>query len=85
MRLCLAILLILPSSLDQARENRTVLLAAHRAGRAEVLDPITLLCLGSIKVLPQANGVTSDRTGVLFLREGLAPEFQGCCALYAAI
>ncbi len=83
MRLCLAILLILPSSLDQARENRTVLLAAHRAGRAEVLDPITLLCLGSIKVLPQANGVTSDRTGVLFLREGLAPEFQGCCALYA--
>lgn len=83
MRLCLAILLILPSSLDQARENRTVLLAAHRAGRVEVLDPITLLSLGSIKVLPQANGVTSDRTGVLFLREGLAPEFQGCCALYA--
>jgi len=80
---CLAILLILPFSLDQAREYRTVLLAAHRAGRVEVLDPITLLPLGSIKVLPQANGVTSDRAGVLFLREGLAPEFQGCCALYA--
>jgi WD40 repeat protein len=83
MSFCLAILLILPSSLDQAREYRTVLLAAHRAGRVEVLDPITLLSLGSIKVLPQAGGVTSDRTGVLFLREGLAPEFQGCCALYA--
>lgn len=83
MRFCLAILLLLPSSVDQAREYRTVLLAAHRAGRVEVLDPITLLSLGSIKVLPQANGVTSDRTGVLFLREGLAPEFQGCCALYA--
>jgi hypothetical protein len=80
---CLAILLILPFSLDQAREYRAVLLAAHRAGRVEVLDPITLLPLGSIKVLPLANGVTSDRTGVLFLREGLAPDFQGCCALYA--
>jgi hypothetical protein len=79
----LAILLILPSSLDQAREYRTVLLGAHRAGRVEVLDPITLLSLGSIKVLPQANGVTSGRTGVLFLPEGLAPDFQNCCALYA--
>jgi len=80
---CLAILLILPSSLDQARKYRTVVLAAHRSGGVEVLDPITLQSLGSIKVLPQANGVTSDHTGVLFLREGLAPEFQGCCALYA--
>jgi hypothetical protein len=49
----------------------------------EVLDPVTLQSLGSIKVLPQANGVTSDRPGFLFLREGLTPEFQGCCALYA--
>ena len=80
---CLAILLILPSSLDQAREYQTVLLAAHRSGRVEVLDPITLQSLGSIKVLPQANGITSDRTGILFLQEGLAPKFQGCCALYA--
>jgi hypothetical protein len=80
---CLALLLILPSSLDQAREYRTVLLAAHRSGRVEVLDPTTLQSLGSIKVLPQANGITSDRTGVLFLQEGLAPEFQGCCTLYA--
>jgi len=83
MRFCLAILLILPSYPDRARENRTVLLAAHRAGRVEVLDPITLLTLGSIRVLPLANGVTSDRTGVMFLPEGLAPEFEGCCALYA--
>ena len=83
MRFCVAILLILPPCLGQTRENRTVLLAAHRAGSVEVLDPITLLSLGSIKVLPLANGVTSDRTGVLFLREGIAPEFEGCCALYA--
>lgn len=80
---CLAVLLILPSSLDRARENRTVLLAAHREGSVEILDPITLQSLGSIKVLPLAEGVTSDRTGILFLREGIAPEFQGCCALYS--
>jgi hypothetical protein len=81
-RSCLAILFILPFVLGQAHD-RTVLLAAHRAGWVEVLDAVTLQSLGSIKVLPQANGVTSDRTGFLFLREGLAPEFQGCCALYA--
>lgn len=82
-RFCLTILLILSPSVDQARDYRTVLLAARRAGEVEVLDPVTLQSLGSIKVLPQANGVTADSTGVLFLREGLAPEFQGCCALYA--
>ena len=82
MRFCLAILCILPSFVVQAQE-RTVLLAAHRAGCVEVLDPVTLQSLGSIKVLPQTDGVTTDRTGVLFLREGLAPDFQGCCALYA--
>jgi WD40 repeat protein len=82
-RSCLAILLILPPFVGQAHDYRTVLLAAHREGLVEVLDPVTLQSLGSIKVLPQTNGVVSDRTGVLFLREGLAPEFQGCCALYA--
>jgi hypothetical protein len=81
-RLCAAILLILPFVVGQSH-NQTVLFAAHRAGRVEVLDPITLQSLGSMKVLPQANGVRSDRTGVLFLRERLAPEFKGCCALYA--
>jgi hypothetical protein len=82
-RLCAAILLILPVVVFGQTRPQTVLLAAHRAGSVEVLDPITLQSLGSIKVLPQTNGVTSDRTGVLFLLEGIAPEFQGCCALYA--
>jgi hypothetical protein len=81
-RLGLAILFILPFVVGPTHD-RTVLLAAHRAGRVELLDPITLESLGSIKVLPQANGITSNRTGVLFLLDGLAPEFQGCCALYA--
>jgi hypothetical protein len=81
-RLCAAILLLLTSVVGQAHDQ-TVLLAAHRSGRVEVLDPMTLQSLGSLKVLPQANGITSDRTGVLFLQEGLAPEFQSCCALYA--
>lgn len=76
------LLLILPFVVGQAHDQ-TVLLAAHRAGGVEVLDPNTLEPVGSIKVLPQANGLTSDNTGVLFLREGLAPEFEGCCALYA--
>ena len=63
--------------------DQTVLLAAHRAGRVEVLDPITLQSLASIKVLPQANGIASNRAGILFLLDGLAPEFHGCCALIA--
>lgn len=81
-RLCAALLLVVPVVLGETRPQ-TVLLAAHREGKVEVLDPITLQSLGSIKVLPQADGVTSDRSGILFLREGIAPEFQGCCALYA--
>jgi len=63
--------------------NRTVLLAAHRAGRIEVLNPITLQSLGSIKALPLASAVTSDDRGILFLSDGIGPEFKGCCALYA--
>jgi hypothetical protein len=81
-RILAAILLVLPFVVGQAHDQ-TVLLAARRAGGVDVLDPNTLETLGSIKVLPQANGLTSDRTGVLFLNEGLAPEFEGCCALYA--
>ncbi len=81
-RLCVAILLVLPFVVSQA-DDQTVLFAAHRAGRVEVLDPITLQFLGSIKVLPQTNAVASGRMGVLFLLDGLAPDFQGCCALYA--
>jgi WD40 repeat protein len=81
-RMYAVILLILPFSVCLA-QDRSVLLAAGRAGRVEVLDPTTLETLGSIKVLPQTDGITSDRTGVLFLREGLAPEFRDCCALYA--
>src|ERR1700756_675409 len=81
-RILAAILLILPFVVGQAHDQ-VVLLAAHRAGGVDVLDPITLGSLGSSKGLPQANGGTSDRAGVLFLNEGLAPEFKGCWALYA--
>ena len=79
---CVAILLLLPLVVAQA-QDQIVLLAAHRAGRVEVLDPDTLQPLGSIKVLPLADGVTSGPSGTIFLREGLAPDFDGCCALYA--
>jgi hypothetical protein len=49
----------------------------------EVLDPDVLKPLGSIKVLPLVGGVASGSGGIIFLREGLAPAFHGCCALYA--
>jgi hypothetical protein len=64
-------------------QDRTVLLAAHRTGNLEVLDPDTLLPFGSIEVLPLADGVVGGSEGMIFLREGLAPDFKGCCALYA--
>lgn len=48
-----------------------------------MLDPTTLESLGSIKGLPQIDGVSSDRSGLLFVRAGLAPEYISCCALYA--
>jgi hypothetical protein len=81
-RACLVILLLLPLVVVQA-QDRTVLLAAHRAGRVDVVDPATLQSLGSVKVLPLADGVASAPGGFIFLREGLAPDFDGCCALYA--
>lgn len=81
-RFCLAILLLLPIFIAQA-QDRTVLLAVHRAGRVEVLAPDTLQTLGTIEVLPLADGVASGSGGMIFLREGLGPEFKGCCALYA--
>jgi hypothetical protein len=81
---CLAMLVLLALVVAQAQtKDQTVLLAAHRAGRLEVLDPDTLQPLGSIKVLPLLDGVASGPGGILFLREGLAPDFHGCCALYA--
>ena len=77
-----AILLLLPLVIGHA-QDRTVLLAAHRTGNLEVLDPDTLLPFGSLKVLPLADGVVGGSEGMIFLREGLAPDFKGCCALYA--
>jgi hypothetical protein len=82
MRLYAALLLILPLGIAQAHD-KAVLLAANRLGNVEVFDPVTLESLGSIRILPQINGVASDGKGLLLLLEGIAPDFQGCCALYA--
>ena len=81
-RYLLAILLLLPLGVAQS-QDRPVLLAAHRAGRVEVLNVDTLQPLGSIVVPPLADRVTGASKGVLFLRAGLSPDFRGCCALYA--
>jgi hypothetical protein len=76
------VLLLLAAAQAQTKDQ-TVLLAAHRAGSVEVLDANTLQPLGSVKVLPLLDGVASGPGGIIFLREGLAPDFRGCCALYA--
>jgi len=81
-RFWLASLLLLPLVAAQAQDH-PVLLAAHRAGRVEFLDVETLQAFGSATVLPLADGVASTSEGILFLREGLPPDFKGCCALYA--
>ena len=80
-----AILLLLPFVIGHAgrAQDRIVLLAAHRTGDLEVLDPDTLLPFGSIKVLPLADGVVGGSEGMVFLRDGIGPDFNGCCALYA--
>jgi hypothetical protein len=75
------LLLSLPAN---SQDKQLVLLAAHRLGRVEVLDPTTLAPIGSIHVLPLADGIESSPDGaILFIREGIAPDFKGCCALYA--
>jgi hypothetical protein len=78
------LLLLLLVSPAVGQDTQTVLLAAHRAGRVEVLDPATLGSIGSIKVLPLADGIESSPGGkFLYIPEGIAPDFKGCCVLYA--
>src|ERR1035437_6637594 len=81
-RSCLAVLLLLPLFTAEA-QDRTVLLAVHRGGPMEVLAPDTLQTLGTIEVPPLSDRVASGSGGMIFLRAGLAPDFKGCCALYA--
>lgn len=79
----IAILFLLPLVFGHA-QDRTVLVATHlQTGNLEVLDPDTLLPLGSIRVLPLADGVVGGSDEKLFLRDGIGPHFSGCCALYA--
>ena len=82
---CAGLLFLLVFSPPQQAEDRqTVLLAVHRVGRIEILDPATLAPLGSVKVLPLADGILSSPDGsFLYVPEGVAPDFKGCCALYA--
>lgn len=75
------LLLSLPAS---PQDRQLVLLASHRAGRIEVFDPTTLTRIGSIGALPLADRLSSSPDGeILYIRAGLAPDFRGCCALYA--
>jgi hypothetical protein len=81
-RCCLALLLLLPL-ITIVAQDQTVLLAVHRAGPMEVLAPDTLQTLGTVEVPPLTDRVASGSGGMIFLRAGLAPDFKGCCALYA--
>jgi hypothetical protein len=81
MGLLFVVLLFVPTA---AQDRQMVLLAAHRAGRVEILDPTTLAPIGSIRVLPLADGVSNSPDGTtLYIPEGIAPNFETCCALYA--
>lgn len=84
-RLYMGLLFLLLLSYPAAAQDRqTVLLAAHRTGRVEVFDPATLAPIGSIHVLPLANGISNSPDGsMLYISEGIAPDFKGCCVLYA--
>ena len=80
----IAVVFLLLFSTAHAQDKQSVLLAAHRVGRVEVFDPITLAPIGSIHVLPMANGIASNPDGkILYIPEDAAPDFKGCCALYA--
>jgi hypothetical protein len=81
-RPCFAALLLLPLLIVEA-QDRTVLLAVHRAGRMEMLTPDTLQTLGTIQIPLLADRVAIGSGEMIFLRAGLAPDFEGCCALYA--
>lgn len=77
----LTILLLLPLVVAQP-QDRLVLLAAHRVGRVELLDVDTLQPVGSLIVLPLADRAIIASKEIILLREGLPPDFRGCCALY---
>ena len=82
---CLGLLCPLVFSPPQhPKDMQRVLLAAHRAGRIEEFEPATLAPLGSVNVLPLADGIWSIPDGnFLYVREGIPPDFKVCCALYA--
>ena len=84
MGLSLLLLLVLPAGAQEKRQQdrQIVLLAARRAGRVEAFDPATLVPLGSIRVLPMADGISHSPDGtILYIPEGTPPG--NCCSLYA--
>jgi len=76
MRFCLAVLCILPSLVAKPRIGRAVCCASRRLGGSTRFSHTSIF--GLFLRFAQTKRETSDRTGVLFLSEGLAPEFQGC-------
>ena len=79
-----ALLLLMALSPSKAQDSQLVLLATHRSGGIEIFEPTTLAILASIHVLPQAQGIRSSPDGgLLYVGAGIAPDFEGCCALYA--
>jgi hypothetical protein len=76
-RAAMGLVVLLLSLPANSQDEQLVLLAAHRLGRVEVLDPTTLAPIGSIHVLPLADGIASSPDGaILFIREGIAPDLK---------
>lgn len=66
------------------QEPRSVVLAAARAGRVEILDANSLATLGSLAVNGQTESISASLDGrTLYVAQGSEPTAGGCCGLYS--
>lgn len=84
----LCLLLFLGFSATRAQDTKRFLLAAHRAGNVEVIDPETLATVANIHfdLAPQSsglNGVAASADGSTLYVEGAVPPNPSCCGIYA--
>lgn len=82
------LLLFLGFSATRAQDAKQFILAAHRAGTVELIDPETLATVARIHFdLPPRtsglNGVSASADGSTLYVEGAVPPNPGCCGIYA--
>ncbi len=84
----LCLLLFLGFSATKAQDAKPFILAAHRAGIVELIDPETLATAARIHfdLAPRSsglNGVSASADGSTLYVEGAVPPNPSCCGLYA--